>query len=106
MGVRTLPKLDWGSDELRRRMLAIARRWLDAGLDGWRIDVANMTGRLHGNDANADVARALRSVLTDDELLVAEQFHDYRADVAPGLWHGSEERRVGKECRSRWSPYH
>ena len=23
-------------------------------------------------------------------------------------WHGnrSEERRVGKECRSRWSPYH
>ena len=23
------------------------------------------------------------------------------------LWyHRSEERRVGKECRSRWSPYH
>ena len=28
--------------------------------------------------------------------------------VAPGnvaMWR-SEERRVGKECRSRWSPYH
>src|SRR2546430_8889074 len=25
--------------------------------------------------------------------------------VAPDL-HRSEERRVGKECRSRWSPYH
>src|SRR2546427_7641523 len=28
---------------------------------------------------------------------------------APGLSSGrfrSEERRVGKECRSRWSPYH
>ena len=23
-----------------------------------------------------------------------------------GLNHRSEERRVGKECRSRWSPYH
>ena len=23
-----------------------------------------------------------------------------------GLHHRSEERRVGKECRSRWSPYH
>ena len=23
----------------------------------------------------------------------------------PSLWR-SEERRVGKECRSRWSPYH
>ena len=22
------------------------------------------------------------------------------------LWFRSEERRVGKECRSRWSPYH
>ena len=22
------------------------------------------------------------------------------------LMHRSEERRVGKECRSRWSPYH
>ena len=28
---------------------------------------------------------------------------------AESLWYGkyrSEERRVGKECRSRWSPYH
>src|SRR3712207_9500286 len=24
----------------------------------------------------------------------------------PGLAARSEERRVGKECRSRWSPYH
>src|SRR2546422_11671996 len=23
-----------------------------------------------------------------------------------GGWQRSEERRVGKECRSRWSPYH
>ena len=23
-----------------------------------------------------------------------------------GINYGSEERRVGKECRSRWSPYH
>src|SRR5260370_26956638 len=27
------------------------------------------------------------------------------ADVEPGK-RRSEERRVGKECRSRWSPYH
>src|SRR2546430_14969968 len=25
---------------------------------------------------------------------------------AGGLFSRSEERRVGKECRSRWSPYH
>ena len=26
--------------------------------------------------------------------------------AAPVAEAGSEERRVGKECRSRWSPYH
>src|SRR2546429_4323030 len=28
------------------------------------------------------------------------------APDAHGRQHRSEERRVGKECRSRWSPYH
>ena len=27
------------------------------------------------------------------------------AGIGPGIGR-SEERRVGKECRSRWSPYH
>ena len=27
-------------------------------------------------------------------------------DFDPQAGRGSEERRVGKECRSRWSPYH
>src|SRR3989449_7104781 len=32
----------------------------------------------------------------------------HRFYVTPGPSHSvrSEERRVGKECRSRWSPYH
>ena len=28
------------------------------------------------------------------------------ADVSAETENRSEERRVGKECRSRWSPYH
>src|SRR3712207_9244937 len=27
-------------------------------------------------------------------------------EVGSGVTNRSEERRVGKECRSRWSPYH
>ena len=27
-------------------------------------------------------------------------------DTSPSTAFRSEERRVGKECRSRWSPYH
>src|ERR1035441_2822905 len=32
-------------------------------------------------------------------------FNNVRAGQSPGAYR-SEERRVGKECRSRWSPYH
>src|SRR2546422_7418633 len=36
-----------------------------------------------------------------------EEFQQYDVAAIFGLpWGRSEERRVGKECRSRWSPYH
>ena len=28
------------------------------------------------------------------------------ANIEANVFYRSEERRVGKECRSRWSPYH
>ena len=31
---------------------------------------------------------------------------DYKKEIIELLDKRSEERRVGKECRSRWSPYH
>ena len=44
-----------------------------------------------------------------EDLIAAPLPHDTPAEVAqPNMkqWiHRSEERRVGKECRSRWSPY-
>src|SRR5580692_11856716 len=38
------------------------------------------------------------------EIAHFERVHDHRAKAAEP--DRSEERRVGKECRSRWSPYH
>ena len=45
---------------------------------------------------------------------VLEKIHGDRIELSRALVHHygfsehdrSEERRVGKECRSRWSPYH
>jgi alpha-glucosidase len=88
-GVRSLPKLNWGSAVLRERMQAVARRWLDAGLDGWRIDVANMTGRYRGADLLREAAAAMRGVLDPDHLLLAEHGHDFRSDLSGGGWHGT-----------------
>jgi alpha-glucosidase len=89
LGIPFLPKLDWRSAELRARMSGVARRWLDAGFDGWRIDVASMTGRYRGLELTREVARLLRGVLTDDELLVAEHAHDFRPDLDGTGWHGA-----------------
>jgi alpha-glucosidase len=87
-GIKSLPKLNWLSPELRRRMQATARQWLQPpyALDGWRVDVANMSGRTGDTDVNAEVAPTLRQVLNEDSLLVAENFHDFRPDFRG--WHG------------------
>jgi len=89
-GVPVLPKLNWGSPELHDRMLAAARKWLDApyALDGWRVDVANMAGRFRDVDLNQSVARGLREA-AGEKLLVAEHGHDYRPDLRAGGWHGA-----------------
>jgi alpha-glucosidase len=87
LGVRTLPKLDWRSPVLRDRMRAILRAWLDAGLDGWRIDVANMVARYRDLDLNADVAAWTRD-LVRGSLLIGEHGHDFRPDLGGLGWHG------------------
>jgi alpha-glucosidase len=69
------------------------RKWLgpDGGLDGWRVDVANMTGRYGGQDLNHEVAREMRvaSVAARaDALVVGEHTHDYTTDLRGDGWHG------------------
>ena len=86
--VATLPKLDWSSERLRERMAAVVRHWLEAGLDGWRIDAANMTGRRRSQDVHREAARLLREA-AGDALLIAEHCHDFRGDVGGDGWHGA-----------------
>src|SRR2546430_11435366 len=58
------------------------------------------------DDAPAQASGDLRS---DGRLAGAHEAHE-REMAAEGVYRHvirrSEERRVGKECRSRWSPYH
>ena len=44
-------------------------------------------------------------VLTED-IKVVDNSYPLQIESRPDLFIRSEARRVGKECRSRWSPYH
>jgi alpha-glucosidase len=97
LGHGTLPKFNFGSAELRRRLLegpdSIAGRWLQPpfNLDGWRVDVGHMTGRRGVDDYNADVTRALRRTLAGtgrEPVLIAEHSFDATTDLGGEGWHG------------------
>jgi alpha-glucosidase len=85
LGVPSLIKLDYTSEDLRDRMYrdddSAMRHWLKAPyrMDGWRIDVANMTGNLRENQLDHDVFAEIRDYVKqdgDDVYLMGEHFHD------------------------------
>ena len=64
--------------------------------------------RLTTDDAAAFRKKAEEAGMTESDyfrLLITQQPSDY-PEIRGGIKVRSEERRVGKECRSRWSPYH
>ncbi len=98
MGHHTLPKVDHTSAGLRAAMVegpdSVVARWLQPpyDIDGWRIDVANMTGRLGAIDVAHDVARGVRrtaEALRPDPWVIGEHNHDAAGDVDGDGWHGT-----------------
>lgn len=109
LGVPSLPKLNYASTQLRQRVFddpqGVVRRWLGPrGLDGWRVDVANMTGRQGVQDLNHEVAAQMRAAMVDqhpEALLVGEHCHDYTLDVPGDGWHGV--MNYAGFCRPLWT---
>ena len=55
-----------------------------------------------GEKANGCIVNtAIQAASTPNQLCICINKANYTHDMVR-----SEERRVGKECRSRWSPYH
>jgi alpha-glucosidase len=96
--VSSLPKLNWNSKELRRRFIegenSVVAKWLKPpfDLDGWRIDVANMSGRFEDQDMYDEIAQTIKKTMQEtkkDTLLLGE----YTKDAAPFMqgdgYHGA-----------------
>src|SRR3989475_13095689 len=96
----------------RGKQMDVAAR-LGAEVDGLRVRGPGRAGRVQGPRAREiPNGPAPRRHHADVVLLAATFGADERNGAAvrrPGgleVLERSEERRVGKECRSRWSPYH
>ena len=98
MGHGTLPKINHANHDVRHAMVegphSVVGRWLRPpyDVDGWRIDVANMTGRLADIDVAHEVARAVRATaaeLREDPWVIGEHNHDATGDVDGDGWHGT-----------------
>jgi alpha-glucosidase len=95
LGVGSLPKLDYRSEALRTAMYAgpdaVLRHWLRPpfSIDGWRIDVANMLGRLGQVQLGPEVARGMRAAVKDENpegYLVGEHAYDAIDHLAGDQW--------------------
>jgi len=98
LGATSLPKFNWASPELRTRFIegpgSVVAKWLEPpySLDGWRIDVANMTGRMLGDDRNAEVRQTIRRTMIEinpDTILLGESTNDASSDFQGDAWHGA-----------------
>ena len=61
---------------------------------------------VHAVESADEAATVLKKLARDCAVIfITEQIAEKVSDVIQ-RYKRSEERRVGKECRSRWSPYH
>src|SRR3989441_12381724 len=121
------PPITLGPDRPLREAVRLMERFRISG-----VPIVDDAGRLVGIITNRDLQfereldRPIRDAMTKDRLVTAPEgttldeaeriLGAHRIEKLPvvdrhGVLKGlitvrSEERRVGKECRSRWSPYH
>ena len=77
-----------------------------AWMNRWVMSYLALALRREGFAVQTLSYRTMRGTLAEHLARVAEKVAALEAPRLHLVGHRSEERRVGKECRSRWSPYH
>ena len=97
-GVPSLPKFNWNSKELRKKFISgknsIVARWIKKpfNMDGWRIDVSNMTGRIREEDMYMELQVLIRESMqkiNKNTILLGEYTGDAAYQIQGEGWHGA-----------------
>lgn len=95
MGHKYVPKLNYASKELRRRMYegeeSVIKRWLKPpfSADGWRVDVANMLGRHNEQQLDGEVIGGIRQAVKSvnpQAYLIGENFYEASEQLDGNGW--------------------
>ena len=123
IGFRIFPARQRASDALLDRFASVAVAHLSDNMNrlaaaGPRLRPMHKAGRLVGNALTVKVrpgdnlmAHKAIDIAQPRDVIVVDAGGDLTQAIVGELMmrraqQRSEERRVGKECRSRWSPYH
>lgn len=95
VGVATMPKLNYGSENLRRKIYkdedSVLKKWLKPpfSIDGWRFDVADCMARNEKGDFYKEVWQEIRRELkkiNPEALILAEDWSDCSEMLQGGEW--------------------
>src|SRR3712207_3907897 len=91
-------------------LIPLVSKVRDLGLDIWAYTGFTLEELLCKNDIEILTLLALTDILVDGKFIEDKKDSNLRFRGSSNQrvidLNRSEERRVGKECRSRWSPYH
>src|ERR1017187_3950112 len=105
--------LGWNLDKYLK--LPAARVLMVCDVDGWRMRKAKAMVDAAYDNQDCAMTKDFREVIARpdiDAVMISTPDHWHTlisvmaARAGKDVQCRSEERRVGKECRSRWSPYH
>ena len=71
-----------------------------------RAGTVQMNGAADSIEETLQTAKKVLPIATGEAAQGLQEAIDLIDGAGAGIAGRSEERRVGKECRSRWSPYH
>lgn len=97
LGHKNLPKLNYASQELRRRMFtnpdSVFKHWLQPpySIDGYRVDVGNMLARQGEIQLNREIGCEMRQAVksvNSDAYILGENFFDATQQLHGDMWDG------------------